>query len=952
MEPSPRPSIARRLAHISAFVLAAACSDATGPDESAVPDKVTLGVNGELRAIAGSAVAPIVVTVVDASGRALPRVDVRAAASDGGTVTPDSARTDGSGQVRITWRLGLTGRQQTLEVRAGLLAPVTATATAEGRVTLVELTLPADSLEVGQSANVALRVVDHFGDERTDLPVSWSSTTGLLAVDAGGRVSALGEGDAQVAATVQGVRGARGVRVYDVPTSLELSSAAGAAPLVDVADSLRLTTRVLGRTGRALPRDAQLVWSCSGAVAPAACGPVFRPRLQALAEPVTVKVVASLGDLADTLAISMWEEPMSRMMVSWPPAPFVSMDTLRLTTSIADVTLGDTTRFIVETIGGMVDGVYPYRPDRPYRVSSSDTTVATATLGPVVDGRRVVNVVGRRQGDAVVRILVNGAGAGVTARVAARAANACAPDRTIALDLPLGGTLSLREGDAVVPRCLQFDRARDQGRVYLVVADVLPRTTTKYPNAAGDPFGVEGQGLFMQGVGEPRAYPSARIYTPGWVPPAALVSSEPLLAPEQPTWTVRGVPLRELPPDFSRAGRATDGARLMAVGQPPVAVGDTFNLYGFAYFDPALTVVDGAPVDTRIVVRHVGARLVIAEMLDVLRGRLRYPDGSVAGAIPADQYGELERAYEGPARQLGRLFPGTPTERTLFGRDFGTHEMVMNVPLAPGYGGYAGGDFVAMDYYFGSFQPSAREIAEFLLAHEFAHMRQMTRYWPQHGAHPWLIEGVANFAERLAMTARGFGTDTPSRTARATTIANPNHVPGGQVYSGDSFFSGYANSSYPLDYLADHVEAAGGDALAAVRDVAQFGGSARTADSVVARWMPGLDMQTLLLRARTAVSIEQQRLAGCTTCVAPDAALPAWTRYLQYDLPSVMTRLFHDEPFRRALRPGTSGGVTLTQRTGSFWPMLIDGRGDVADASWIVDMSAAPQTTLSIVRIR
>jgi hypothetical protein len=84
----------------------------------------------------------------------------------------------------------------------------------------------------------------------------------------------------------------------------------------------------------------------------------------------------------------------------------------------------------------------------------------------------------------------------------------------------------------------------------------------------------------------------------------------------------------------------------------------------------------------------------------------------------------------------------------------------------------------------------------------------------------------------------------------------------------------------------------------------------------------------------------------------PDAALPAWTRYLQYDLPSVMSRAYFDEPFRRTLHPGTSGGVTFTQRTGSFWAMRIDGRGEVADASWIVDLSAAPQTTLSIVRIR
>jgi len=320
--------------------------------------------------------------------------------------------------------------------------------------------------------------------------------------------------------------------------------------------------------------------------------------------------------------------------------------------------------------------------------------------------------------------------------------------------------------------------------------------------------------------------------------------------------------------------------------------------------------------------------------------------------VPASEYLALEAAYETPARQLARLFPGTPFQREAFGRDFGTREMVVNVTLAAGYGGYASGDRVVMDYASYGSAPRAIDIADGVLAHEFAHMRHIARYWPQGSSHPWLIEGVANFAERLATTAREFGTDTPSRTGRARSIRDLNKLPGANLNSTNSFFTGYHRSSYPLDYLADHVEAAGGDGLAAVRAVAQFGGEPRTADSVVAAAMPGLDLHSLLLRARTAMAIEWQRAATCTTCAAPDAALPAWTRYLQYDLPAAMPFPPFDAGYWPTLRPGTSGGATLTQRTGTFWPVLIDGRGDVRSASWIVDLSTADATTLTVVRIK
>lgn len=945
-----RPSLTRRLARALAFAALVGCSDATGPD-GAVPHELSLANSANLRAVAGEYVPELLATVTDANGRPVSRALVRLSVDGGGTIAPDSAHTDARGHLRIVWRLGMAARQQTLTLRAAPLEPVTVTATAEGKVSSVLVTMPGDSMLVGDTLAFTARVVDNFGDERPELPVLWTTASpGLLTVDTGGRVAALGEGEVDVFATVRGVRGTRRVRARDVPSALLIVPVVG-SPRLDVEDSLRLTTHVVGRTGRPLTRTVAVTWSCSGAGVVARCDSVVRPRLMPLAQPETVYVAATGEGLSGSLPVAVWEAPMQRMTVSWLPSSFVAVDTLRPDGG-AEVTLGDTTRLLVEVIGDAVGGFYPYRFNRPFRLSSSDSSIATVSLGGVVEGRRVVNVVGRRVGNAVVRILVNGAGAALTARVAPRAANACASDRTMELDLALGGAVTVREGDAVQPRCLRFDRARDQGRVYLVMTDALPRRSGRYPNLAGDRFGVEGQGLFYDfRAPVPFESPTARLYAPGWQPPTALRAAESPSAPA-PTWIVDGKPLFEAPMDTTRRRPRSDGASIMAATGPTIAVGDTIDVGWFAYFDETLKTTDGGPVDTRVVVRHVGARLVIAEMLDALRSRLRYSDGSAVTAIPADRYAALETAYEIPARQLARLFPGTPALRQVFGRDFGTREMVVNVPLAGGYGGYASGEWVVMDYWSNGDDPRAIDIADGVLAHEFAHMRHIAHFWPNGATPPWLVEGLANFAERLASTARALGSDAPSRTGRAQAIGDINKLPGMNVNRTYSFFTGYHAASYPLDYLADHVEAAGGNGLAAVLALAQHGGEARTADSVIAAVLPGFDVQSLYLRARVALVLEWQRSSRCTTCIAPDPALPAWTRFLQYDIPALMPYAASDSEFWPVLRPGTSGGLTMTQRTGTFWPALIDGRGEVGDATWILDMSTAPETTVSIVRIR
>jgi hypothetical protein len=747
---------------------------------------------------------------------------------------------------------------------------------------------------------------------------------------------------------------------------------------VDVADSLVLAVELRGVRGELL--NAPVQWSCPDTAWVRECGPrLYRPAIRSAPSPVPVRLVASSGGVADTVQASVFERDLSRLLVDLTPYPaLVSSDnTLSQQRHAIRAMPGGTTSVyaVAYTAQGMV------RP-REFRVSVQDTTLFTAVVGKPGPERTPVVITGRRAGSGILTILTNGVSVPVRVEVAAPAALACAPGTSLSLDLAPGEIRTFRGSDPGAPGCLDFRAERDRGRQYLVLTYLLPYSTGRGPNEALELFNFEGQALFY-GAGEaiPAEYPVFRFYTPDVRAASLAVASRGGLAAQRAepghTWRVGGATLREGRPRRERAvreirsgaRRGGQGPRLnVSAATGSIQVGDTLVSGIFASLDRGVRTSDGAPASDRAVVMHVGENLIISEHLDVLRGRLIGADGRTAARIPQAEYAKIDAAYGRPKRQLDRLF-GAPYAGTIAGRDGGGRELAVNMPLQSGVWGWAHGDMTTINYWNASFdgQPNLSQIplnvAEQLLAHEFTHVRHFQQ-WSDLDTQvgPWVVEGFADFGSQLGYAARVLGSETPSRTGRA--IVPPGGFPGPLpplyvLYS--TLFRGYDGSSFVFAYLADQVEARGGDGLRAVRDLALSGHSRVAAEQAVQRHLPGQSLTDVIARAEVARYLEFLRKQSCGWCnkgdavptalhIAPD--LPAHTRYLQFDHPAMGNTMAIFTDAWPILRPGSSFGTAYQLRTGTSWPIFIDGTDPLGDAQYLVDLSSERQTVLSVVRIR
>lgn len=756
-----------------------------------------------------------------------------------------------------------------------------------------------------------------------------------------------------------------------------------AAP-VDVADSLVLAVELRGIRGDL--RSDPVQWSCPDGELVRECGPrVVRPAIRATPSPVPLRVVASVGYLADTLETSVVEQPVTLLQVDLTPhAGLVRTDLpLSQQSQAIQAIPGGTTvvRVTAQLPGSQIRRRIP-------RLSVDDTTVFTAQVGELQDGgETTVVVTGRRAGAGILTLSVNGATLPVKVNVVAPAALACSPATSLPLDLAPGEIRTFRGSDPGAPSCLDFRADRDRGRQYMVLMHYFPYSTDRDPNAALDLFGLEGQALF-HGAGEatPASYPVLRVYTPD-VQPASLRVASPggppsARSPEDAGQLLRvgGRALREGAPSRERAvrqvrpgpgaRRGTDGARLNQSGTGLVAVGDTLVSPVFARLDRGVRTADGEPASDRAVVTYVGTSLVLAEHLDVLRGRLIDADGEVAARIPEAEHARIDEAYARPKRQLDRLFGG-PYTGTIAGRSGGGRELAVNMPLRPMVWGYAYADLTTINYWVdptGStpigvpgLAQTPLVIAEELLAHEFTHVRHFQQWTDRdRPVGPWLVEGFADVGPQLAHAARVLGSETPSRTGRASTMGtNPSALPSLHLGSTSSIFSGYDQSSFVFTYLADQVEAGGGDALAALRDLALAGHSRVAAEAAVRRHLPALSLTEVIARAEVARHLEFLRRPPCRGCsgtppaalrISPD--LPAHTRFLQFDLPPLGLPTAYQAGVWPVLRPGTPFGTAFQLRTGGAWPLFIDGTDPRGDAQYLVDLSSERQMVFSVVRIR
>ena len=126
--------------------------------------------------------------------------------------------------------------------------------------TVVEMS--ADSLTFAALAETAVltaEVFDQIGRLMEEEPVTWSSTdTAVAAVDGGGMVTAVGNGETVVTADASGATAATVVRVEQVAVSALVTPA---ADTVALGDTLRLTAAAFDANGHRIPRLAVFDWS-------------------------------------------------------------------------------------------------------------------------------------------------------------------------------------------------------------------------------------------------------------------------------------------------------------------------------------------------------------------------------------------------------------------------------------------------------------------------------------------------------------------------------------------------------------------------------------------------------------------------------------------------------------------------------------------------------------------
>jgi hypothetical protein len=704
--------------------------------------------------------------------------------------------------------------------------------------------------------------------------------------------------------------------------------------LVELLDSARVSATVHLSDGSVAQRAVE--WSCTRQDLVQRCGPDIVPR-----DTGSYQLIARVGSVADTAAVRIYEEGMLEVVITDPSS--------------------SSANWILQGGGVLIklqitDSLGVRRQDRRLRWESSDTTVAVVRdttwwnwnqgawwLGGTVHSRA--------PGTAVLKVTVGRQQASMEVVVRPRA-TACDASTALSLDMAVGELRRYRGTDPDLPGCLQYRHSRDAGRRYLVMAERLP--------VASGAQSTGRRGVFLAGDAAADSM-IVQVYTP-------LTSAAQLLAARTHAqaaavtssagggaeWHIRGVHAAELP-GTNTAGvqevRPAEpaGPRLQAarVGASPVAVGDTLIINGLGGLGrPA-----GDSISDRAVVRYIGNNLVFAEHVDLFGQRLRRADGGVSGPIPMAEYSRIDAAYGPGQAQLDRLF-GPPAMDSVVVLPEG-RELVLNTILPAGVWGTWRRNMAIIDYWYSSngTNPGTLQdpllLTNQLIVHEMAHVRHL-QHQPMQPTLLWSLEGVARFAEHLAFAAHVLGSDAPSRSGNVTAgaVGYPTapllqthiEMPTAAALS-SNFFGGYSGSAYIFDYLADHVEAAGGDGLAAVREVLLGSHARAPADAAVARTLgEPLTLDELITRARLALVLDD---------FPTTATLPRWTQYLQFNLRASRPWT----PGWPAAVPGAALAVARPIAEGTVWGLFIDGDRGFADQDFLLDITRGAQAVLSIVRI-
>jgi hypothetical protein len=237
------------------FLASISCSgDSTEPNRPGPATSVEVQSGAAQTGTVGAALpAPIVVRVLDARGRAVPSATVNFAPASG-SVLQSSASTDGSGSASVVWTLGTQAGPQTLTVSITGVTPIVVNATAApgapARALIDEDSVRLNALQ--QTVALNTRVQDSFGNTIPNAAITFaSSASSVASVDAGGRITALANGNTLVRATSAGpAADSVLVRVQQVPAALALSPA---ALVVAVGASRALAAVVVDSGGSQIP---------------------------------------------------------------------------------------------------------------------------------------------------------------------------------------------------------------------------------------------------------------------------------------------------------------------------------------------------------------------------------------------------------------------------------------------------------------------------------------------------------------------------------------------------------------------------------------------------------------------------------------------------------------------------------------------------------------------------
>ena len=240
---------------VSVVMLACKHDSSTGPSSTPASMQLRAG-KGQTGSVGTALATQLSVTVSDSRGKAVSgaRVDWDVGVG-GGSTSPSSSTTNGSGVASTTWTLGAVTGIVRVTAQINGVTPVVFTANATaGSAALVVATPDRAYLGVGDTIRIRASVRDQFGNDLTSQTVSFSTPDGTVAsISSGGLVTALAQGTARIIAdaggktdTVGVVVGAAGASVCGPVASRTLTLGEVFTPDGDVAGARTCLTAPTG----------------------------------------------------------------------------------------------------------------------------------------------------------------------------------------------------------------------------------------------------------------------------------------------------------------------------------------------------------------------------------------------------------------------------------------------------------------------------------------------------------------------------------------------------------------------------------------------------------------------------------------------------------------------------------------------------------------------------------